>query len=65
MSRFITKEGDKYIEEIESMEICKHRINDVCCNEDCVCLGYYMDTTCDSEDDCAYFEEEDGIIGDD
>ena len=65
MSRFVTKEGDKFIEEIESMEECKYKINGVCSNEYSVCLGYYMDTACNSEYYCEGFEEEDGIIGDD
>ena len=65
MSRFVTQEGDKFIEEIESMEVCRWLINETCCNEDCICLGYFMDTACNSEEYCEGFEEEDGIIGDD
>ena len=65
MSRFVTQEGDKFIEEIESMDLCKHKINDICCNEECICLGFYMDTPCNSKEACEGFEEEDGIIGDD
>ena len=67
MSRFITKEGDKYIEEIESMEVCRWKINEVCCNDKSEHLGdfptFYLD--CDSNKDCEHFEKEDGIIGDD
>ena len=63
MSRFITKEGDKYIEEIESMEVCKWKINDMCCNEKSEWLGSYI--YCDGKQNCEGFEEEDGIIGDD
>ena len=62
MSRFATQLNGVWIEEIESMDVCKHRINDTCCNEDCVCLGYCMDTSCDSNEVCDCFEEEDGII---
>lgn len=63
MSRFVTKEGDKFIEEIESMDKCKWAINDTCCNEKSECLGYYV--YCDGMKHCEDFEEEDGIIGDD
>ena len=62
MSRFVTKNKDgTYIEEIESMQICKYRINEVCCNEKSEHLGdwfYY----CDSRNKCQNFEKEDGII---
>lgn len=63
MSRFVTQEGDTFIEEIESMDVCKHRINDVCCNEKSEWLGSYV--YCDEMKYCEDFEEEDGIIGDD
>lgn len=63
MSRFVTKVGDKFIEEIESMELCKCMINEVCCNEKCHWLGSYtFNLNCDSEEDCKYFVKEDGII---
>ena len=67
MSRFVTQEGDKYIEEIESMEICRWKINEVCCNDKSKYLADYPYpyVDCDSNKDCEYFEEEDGIIGDD
>lgn len=65
MSRFVTQEGDKFIEEIESMDVCKYMINDVCCNEECEHLGSYPFVDCDSKLACKCFEEEDGIIGDD
>ena len=35
MSRFITRQDDDTLIEIESMEICKWRYNDVCCNDEC------------------------------
>lgn len=65
MSRFYTIEKDGVsLEEIESMEICKWRVNEVCCNGDC---GYVADfpyphCKCKSKKDCDYFEKEDGII---
>lgn len=32
MSRYLTqKEDGTYLEEIESMEVCKWKINEVCC----------------------------------
>ena len=64
MSRFVTQEGDKFIEEIESMEVCKKCINGVCCNEKGEWLGAYA-FACIDKEHCEYFEEEDGIIGDD
>lgn len=62
MSRFVTKVGDKYIEEIESMEVCKWKINEVCCNEECILLGYYVESYVCEDGECDCFEEEDGII---
>ena len=62
MSRFITKEGDKYIEEIESMEVCRWRINEVCCCDKCALLGEYPPSRCDEDVFCSCFEKEDGII---
>ncbi len=70
MSRFLTpKEDGTILEEIESMEVCKWRINDVCCNEICDCLGGYPypRSICELEEDgknymCGCFEKEDGII---
>ena len=63
MSRFVTKTDNGYIEEIESMEVCKHSINDVCCNGMCDCVGHYrMGLDCTTQDGCDDFEKEDGII---
>lgn len=63
MSRFFTVEGDNYIEEIESMGICKWRINEVCCNGDCDCVADYPHYgKCRSKEDCKWFEEENGVI---
>lgn len=66
MSRFLTQKKDKtYLEEIESMEVCKWRINDICCNDKCDCLGDYPfpSSMCEDENWCACFEKEDGKIG--
>lgn len=63
MSRLVTSVEDKYIEEIESMELCKYRINDICCNEKCEHLGNWF-YSCDNENKCEHFEKEDGIIDD-
>lgn len=66
MSRYLTeKEDGTRLEEIESMDICKWNINDVCCNDKCDCLGdfpYPRKVICSSEDGCEYFEKEDGVI---
>lgn len=55
MSRFVTKTDKGYIEEIESMEVCKHRINYTCCNEKI--LSWFC---CNKN--CPYYEKEDGVI---
>ena len=70
MSRFLTHKDDgTYLEEIESMKMCKWLIDEVCCNEKCDCLGDYPypSSICELEDDdknwaCGCFEKEDGII---
>lgn len=42
MSRFLTRNPDgTYLEEIESMEVCKWKINEVCCNENSPDLADY------------------------
>lgn len=52
----------EYHKEIESMEICKWRINDVCCNDKCEFLADfpYPREICDINNDkrCKYFEKE-------
>lgn len=71
MSRFLTKKDDgTYLEEIESMEFCRWRINGVCCNDKCDCLGDYPypSSICELEEDgknhaCGCFEKENGEIG--
>lgn len=63
MSRFVTRVGDEFVEEIASMDECKHKINDVCSNEECDCLGSYTYRfNCGDKDICGCFEKEDGII---
>ena len=62
MSRFLTSNKDgKYIEKIESMETCKWRINDMCCNDSSEFLGdCHCSSTKKIRRNC--FEEEDGIL---
>ena len=60
MSRFLTKKDDgTYLEEIESMEVCKWRINELCCNYKSEYLGEFY---CNDVIICNCFEKEDGII---
>lgn len=62
MSRFLARNKDgTYTETIESMEECKWRINDMCCNDSSDYLG---DEYCWSESGKkrSCFEKEDGII---
>lgn len=66
MSRFLTRNPDgTYLEEIESMEACKWRINEVCCNDKSPDLADYPypKAKCESQKGCRCFEKEDGIIG--
>ena len=63
MSRFIeSSEGyQTIVEEIASMDECKHMINDVCCND----LSDQVTEFVDPEycrKFCKHFVEEDGII---
>lgn len=64
MSRFLTQENGKFIEEIESMNVCRWRINEVCCNDKSEYLADYPYPMCEcsSKKDCEFFEKEDGII---
>lgn len=60
MSRYLTSKRDgTYLEEIESMEECKRRINDMCCNDSSEFLG---DCYCEASLKRNCFEKEDGII---
>ena len=70
MSRFLTlKEDGTYLEEIESMGVCKWRIDDICCNDKCDWLADYPypSSICEIDEDgknyaCGCFKKEDGII---
>lgn len=61
MSSWLSKnENGEYIKEIESSEICKYRINEVCCNDKSEYLADYPRPfcKCESKEDCKYFEKE-------
>jgi len=63
MSRFLTQKKDgTYLDEIESMEVCRWRINDVCCNDKCEYVADYPypREICyiENKNKCKYFEEE-------
>ena len=64
----IYKKDGTYKVEIESMEVCKWRVDDVCFNDKCPCVGDYpypremCDMFCDDYISCDYYEKEDGII---
>ena len=70
MSRFLTMNTDgTYNIEIESMNFCKWKINDICCNDkfDCLADYPYPSSICEIDEDgknyaCGCFEKEDGII---
>lgn len=67
MSRFLTKtKDDETIIEIESMEVCKWRINDICCNDksDCLADYPYPREICyiDTKNRCEHFEKEEGDV---
>lgn len=51
-------------QEIESMDMCKWLIDDVCCNDESDCLGDYPypRSICENEYGCGCFEKEDGNI---
>ena len=61
MSSFLIKnENGEYEKEIESMEICKWKINEVCCNDKSQYLADYpsLFCKCESKEDCKFFELE-------
>ena len=65
MSRWLDRNEDgTYKEEIESMEVCRWRINEVCCNDksEYVADYPYPRCKCENEKDCRYFEKEDGAV---
>ena len=64
MSRWLERNSDgTYKEEIESMEVCRWRINEVCCNDKSEYVADYPSPfcKCESEKDCSCFEKEVGI----
>ena len=63
MSRFITKEDDEYLIEIDDRKVCKYMYDYVCCNDKSqYCADYPYYENCMSNKYCKYFEKEDGII---
>lgn len=63
MSSFVSISNDgTCTKEIESMDICKWKMNEVCCNESSEYLGDYPYPSCKCENkkQCKYFEKEDG-----
>ena len=65
MSRYLDrKDNGSYLESIESMDICKWRINEVCCNAGSQYIGDFPFPycLCDSKEECLCFEKEDGKI---
>lgn len=63
MSSFLTKNKfGVYIKEIESTKICKWKINEICCNDECEYIADYPYPycKCESKKQCKYFEKEDG-----
>lgn len=66
MSRFITGHSYSTVkEEIESMEVCRWRINEICCNDKSEYLGDYPypNCKCENKKQCIYYKKEDGVIG--
>lgn len=62
MSSYLEKnEKGEYIKEIESMEVCKWKINEICCNDKSSYLADYPYPycKCESKKYCKYYEEED------
>jgi len=51
-------------QEIESMDICKWLINDICCNDKSDALEDYPypRSICENKYGCGCFEKEDGIV---
>ena len=61
MSSYLSKNEDgEYIKEIESMIICKWKINEICCNDKSEYLADYpsLYCKCESIEDCRYYEKE-------
>ena len=63
MSSFLSRNDDgTYKKEIESIDICKWKINEVCCNDSSEYLADYPYPNCKNKKkkQCKYFEKEDG-----
>lgn len=61
MSSWLEKdENGNYKKQIESIDICKWKINEVCCNDKSEYLADYPYPfcKCESLEDCKYFEKE-------
>ena len=63
MSRFLTQKDDgTYLQEIESMEVCRWRIDDICVNDKCEYVADYPypSEMCyiNTKNRCEYFEKE-------
>ena len=61
MSSFLSRNEDgTYNKEIESMEICRWKINEICCNDESPYVADYPYPFCKCESikDCKYFEKE-------
>jgi hypothetical protein len=62
MSRVLTDTDGVITEDIESMEICRWRVNYVCCNDSSEYLADYPECNCKSKKDCINYTEEDGLL---
>lgn len=65
MSRWIDRLPDgTYKTEIESMEVCKWKYNEICCNDKSTDLADYPypSSKCENKQGCRYFEKEDGKV---
>ena len=63
MSSFLSRNNEgTYKKEIESIDICKWKINEVCCNDSSEYLADYPypNCKCESKKQCKYFEKEYG-----
>lgn len=61
MSSWLEKDDNgNYVKQIESIDICKWKINEVCCNDKSEYLADYPYPfcKCESLEDCKYFEKE-------
>lgn len=63
MSSFLSRNEDgTYLKEIESLDKCKWKINEICCCDESLYVADYPPyyCKCESKKDCKYFEKEDG-----